>query len=190
MRYGALVLAAGASARLGRPKQLVIFEGESLLERSVRIAREADCDPVIVVLGADEDLIRRECKLQNVLIVSNLDWQEGMGTSLSQGARQLEGARGAIVMTCDMPAVTAAHLRALAASGDVTASTYATRKGVPAYFPRSSFERLIALRGETGAKELLRSAASMELHGGELDIDTPGDLARLEAELRAKTLLF
>ena len=81
-------------------------------------------------------------------------------------------------MTCDMPAVTAAHLRALMASDDVTASCYAGRRAVPAYFPIAVFPSLMQLRGDAGARDLLRSARCEELVGGELDIDTVGDFER------------
>jgi molybdenum cofactor cytidylyltransferase len=178
MNCGALILAAGASTRFGSAKQLVIFEGETLLARAVRIAQAAGCKPVVVVLGARENLIRNECDLSGVLVVSNPDWAEGMGTSLTQGIRALEGCPGVVVMTCDMPAVTANHLRALASSGAITASSYADRKGVPAYFPEEVFPALLSTEGDAGARDLLRSAAGIDLAGGELDIDTPEDLAR------------
>jgi CTP:molybdopterin cytidylyltransferase MocA len=180
MKCGALILAAGASTRLGQPKQLIVLEGETLLGRSIRIAREAGCEPVVVVLGAYEALIRARCKFQDVSIISNADWADGMGTSLSRGAREFKDVLGIIVMTCDMPTVTADHLRNLASSGELRASAYAGRKGVPAYFPSSLFPQLIALSGETGAKGLLRSAVGTELNGGELDIDTVEDLAGLQ----------
>jgi molybdenum cofactor cytidylyltransferase len=83
-----------------------------------------------------------------------------------------------MVTTCDMPAVTAAHLRSLMVSGEVTASLYAGRRGVPAYFPASCFRELMELRGDVGAKGLLSSAPFVELVGGELDIDTAEDLER------------
>jgi len=82
-------------------------------------------------------------------------------------------------MACDMPAVTAAHLRELMASGEVTASYYAGRRGVPAYFPAELFGELMRLRGDVGARELLSSACSVELPGGEVDVDTVEDLERV-----------
>jgi len=178
MSCGALILAAGASKRLGLPKQVARLNGETLLDRTIRVAAEAGCAPVVVVLGAFEDLIREQCKLQDVSIVSNPAWAEGMGTSLSQGVRTFDDATGIFVMTCDMPAVTANHLRALAASGAVTASLYAGRKGVPAYFPSELFPGLLKIKGDVGAKEILQPAHGIELAGGEFDVDTPEDLAQ------------
>jgi CTP:molybdopterin cytidylyltransferase MocA len=180
MKSGALILAAGASKRLGVPKQLVCLGNETLLDRSVRIAGEAGCAPVVVVLGAFEELIRQQCRLKDALILSNPDWKEGMGTSLSLGIRAFADVAGVVVMTCDMPAVTAGHLRALATSDAATASSYAGRKGVPAYFLPDSFPELRKLQGDAGARELLRTANAIELTGGELDIDTNGDLSRAQ----------
>jgi molybdenum cofactor cytidylyltransferase len=177
MKDGALILAAGASKRLGHPKQLIELTGETLLDRSIRIATEAGCEPIVVVLGAFEDMIRNQCRLQGTVIVSHPDWEEGMGTSLAKGIRAFEDVSGVVVMTCDMPAVTADHLCALAASGPVTASSYAGRNGVPAYFPRDTFPQLSEMTGDLGARELLRSAAAVNLPGGELDVDDAEDLA-------------
>jgi molybdenum cofactor cytidylyltransferase len=178
MKSGALILAAGASTRLGSPKQLVRLGDETLLERSIRIAEEAGCAPVVVILGAHEELIRSQCNLSDVLVVFNPDWADGMGTSLSLGARIFENVSGIIVMTCDMPTVTADHLAALASSGTVTASLYVGRKGIPAYFPREVIPALFEMKGDVGAREILRTASAIELAGGEIDIDTKEDLAR------------
>lgn len=176
MKCGALILAAGASTRLGHPKQLVRLGNETLLDRSVRIAREAGCVPVVVMLGASEDQIRDQCELQDALVISHPDWAEGMGTTLSRGVRAFDNVQGILVMTCDMPAVTADHLRTLAASEEIAVSSYGGHKGVPAYFPRDRFSKLLELRGDIGARELLQSANGVELPGGELDVDTSDDL--------------
>jgi molybdenum cofactor cytidylyltransferase len=77
-----------------------------------------------------------------------------------------------------MPAVTAAHLRLLMASGGLTASSYMERRGVPAYFPASAFKDLMELQGDAGARSLLQSAWCVELPGGEVDVDTIEDLEK------------
>lgn len=178
MRVGAVVLAAGASIRLGKPKQLLTLGGETLLKRAVQVAREAGCSPVVVVLGASAASIQATCDLSDATIVMNENWAEGMGSSLRVGVRALQDLDACVVTTCDMPAVTATHLRALMVSGKVTASFYGGRRGVPAFFPASDFQSLIELGGDVGAKDLLESARFVELAGGELDIDTVGDLER------------
>lgn len=180
MSVASVILAAGASQRLGELKQLICLGQETLLERSVRIGREACCEPVVVVLGASAEIVRERCSLEDAIVVINQEWPEGMGASVRAGVRALDASvEGCVVMTCDMPAVTAQHLRALMVTGEITASSYAGRLGVPAYFPRAKFRDLMKLRGDTGARDLLRTARAMELVGGEIDLDTPEDLARV-----------
>ena len=179
----ALVLAAGASTRLGQPKQMVEVAGETLLDRAVRVAGEAGCEPIAVVLGAGAKRVTEECDLRSVWVVVNAGWAEGMGSSIRAGMELVDGfaeAHGVVVMACDMPGVTAEHLRGLASEAEVaTASGYDGRRGVPAYFPRTDFAALLALRGDAGARELLQQARVVELAGGEMDVDTAEDLRRL-----------
>jgi len=174
-----VVLAAGASTRLGEAKQLVRLGGETLLERAVRVAREAGCTPVVVVLGAEAEMIRATCALGDAVVAVNERWREGMATSIQSGLKAVRAgiaaigeANGVVLMTCDQPAVTAEHLRVLMATGEMTASAYAGRWGVPAYFPATAFAALGRLTGDAGGRELLREARTVELEGGELDIDT------------------
>jgi CTP:molybdopterin cytidylyltransferase MocA len=178
----AVVLAAGASTRLGQPKQLVTLSGEALLDRAIRTARQAGCAPLIVVLGANHAEILAEIQLDDALPVINDRWREGIASSIRLGVRTLElvakDAEGVLLMTCDQPAVTARYLNLLMLRQEVKASRYAGRNGVPAYFPRKYFEDLVALVGDAGARTLLAQASFEDLVHGELDIDTAEDLAR------------
>ena len=187
MSIAAIILAAGASTRLGQPKQLVMLDGERLLERAIRIARQAGCEPVVVVLGASAETILSECDLEEAAVVINADWEEGMAASIACGVAAVDGeVEGALVMACDQPAVTSAHLQALMNTGEVTASMYAERRGIPAYFPAASFEDLMALEGDVGARDLLRTAPAVHLEDGELDVDTPAEMNRAQAFFAAK----
>lgn len=177
-RIAAVVLAAGASRRLGSPKQLAMLGDETLLERAVRLARAAGCSPVIVVLGAEYKQVLANCGLGDAVPVIHDKWEEGMGSSIRLGVRACEDAAGVVVMTCDQPAVTVEHLQLLMRGPEVNASRYAGRKGVPAFFPERYFGELEALNGDVGARDLLRSAEAVELVGGELDVDTLEDLER------------
>jgi len=183
MKTAAVVLAAGASTRLGQLKQLVRLGEETLLERAVRLAREAGCSPVVVVLGAEYVQVLGSSLPGDAVPVVNDRWEEGMASSILLGVQTLgfvaKEAEGVVIMTCDQPAVTAPHLRALMGADEVMASHYAGRNGVPAYFPSSQFGELMKLRGDAGARELLRTARSVELPGGELDVDTTDDLNRM-----------
>jgi len=181
VKIAAVVLAAGASRRLGELKQLIRLGGETLVERTVRVCREAGCDPVVVVLGASAEAVRRGCLLESAVVVVNDGWSEGMGSSVRVGVGALGGdVEGCVVTTCDMPAVSPEHLRELMRMGDVASSSYAGRRGVPAYFPREMFGSLAELRGDAGARELLKGARTVELVGGEMDVDTVEDLARAQ----------
>lgn len=189
-RVAALVLAAGASERLGQPKQLVQYQGERLMDRAIRIAHEAGASPVFVVLGAGyEELLK---VLQNnpyePRILINKAWKRGMSTSIALGAAAAErvDADDLLVLTCDQVTVTAEHLRRLMETSHrehVVASHYYERRGIPALFPVFSFHALQELTGDTGARELLQDDAvlTVPLHGGEFDVDTPADLERLRA---------
>jgi molybdenum cofactor cytidylyltransferase len=181
-QVAALVLAAGASRRLGSPKQMAVLGGETLLERSVRIAREAGLAPIVVVVGAEWEFVLARSSLGDVVSVVNEDWDEGMASSIRIGIKTLELAgtktQGVLLMTCDQPAVTSQHLQLVVTSDEVKASQYAGRKGVPAYFPTRYFDRLMALHGDAGARQLLVDAQSIEFAGGEWDVDTAEDLER------------
>ena len=193
MSVAAIILAAGASRRLGRPKQLLLYDGETLLNRAIRIASEAGASPVLVVLGAQSEVIRNLIESGSATVVHNDHWQEGMGRSIEAGicalAVHAPESEGVLLMGCDQPRLTADHLRALIgafASHDspaIAASTYAGITGVPAVFPRQTFAELRALRGEMGARSVILRAplpvVSMPFEGGEVDIDVPDDLARL-----------
>jgi molybdenum cofactor cytidylyltransferase len=181
MRVAAVVVAAGGSTRLGEPKQLVRLGKENLLERAVRVAQEAGCAPVVVVLGASSDVILAQCSLANACVVLNEDWASGMGGSVRVGVGALENIGGCVVMTCDMPAVTPEHLRLLIGLGlerEVIASFYFGKRGVPVYFPSTMFAQLTTLCGDSGARELLQDARYVELAGGEVDVDTVADVER------------
>ena len=178
----AVVLAAGASSRLGELKQLACLGEEKLLERAVRVAREAGCSPVIVVLGSKYIQVLENSLLGDAVSVVNDEWETGMSSSVRLGVRTLrsmgEHAEGVLLMTCDQPAVTAGHLRLLMKGVEMKASRYAERNGVPAFFPKQYFAKLMMLKGDAGARELLATSPYEELAGGELDVDTVEDLAR------------
>lgn len=183
---GAVVLAAGGSTRLGRPKQLLDLNGEPLVRRAARIAAEAGFDPVVVVVGAEGEAVTRALGGAFVA-VTNPDWSTGAASSIRRGLEALlalrPGVAGALVVTCDQPLVEARHLTALASAlgpdRSIAASRYAGTLGVPALFARTVFGELLALTGEPGAKPVImrdtRRVASVELPEAERDVDTEAD---------------
>ncbi len=180
----AVILAAGFSRRLGRPKQSVVFEGTSLLERAIRTAQAAELHPIIAVVNEPSwtDLLA-PC---NVIVLLNPKAEEGMSTSVVAGIHRLEqhAVTGAILMACDQPDLRPDHLRALCADRNrITGSHYANRTGVPAYFPAAIFPELLRLTGDAGARTLLQNAVSIPNDALALDIDTEEDLRRAQQQL-------
>jgi CTP:molybdopterin cytidylyltransferase MocA len=192
----AIVLAGGASTRLGQPKQLLrlpAFGGETLIEHAVGLARAAEAEPIFVVLGAHVEEIRRQAQLLDCVVLRNEAWAEGMASSLRLGIfAVIEAARdasGAMILVCDQPALSAEHLRRLLAAHrndpeNIAASRYAGRLGVPAVFPRALFPALLELKGDQGARAILQNSGltihPIEFARGELDIDSLEDLQGLE----------
>jgi molybdenum cofactor cytidylyltransferase len=194
MSVAAIILAAGASSRLGRPKQLVEFRGETLVARAIRLALEAGAEPVIAVLGAEYETIRAAIASTRAQTIRNENWEQGIAGSVHAGLRVVAesapDAAGAMILTCDQPRLTAEHLRALLVAfaalrePGIVASNYASVRGVPAIFPREVFPELYALEGDRGARALLARPSvpvvARDFDGGEIDIDTPTDLAGIE----------
>ena len=129
----AVVLAAGGGRRYGMPKALVEYEGSLLVERAVRTARGV-CDPVLVVLGARAVDVWRQADLDGATVLANKDWETGMASSLRTGLEGLRGWPGridaALLLLVDMPGMTAAALRRVAAAAAPDALAVATYDGV------------------------------------------------------------
>jgi len=194
LRFGAIILAAGASTRLGSPKQLLFIDGQPLVVRAAQAALSAGAWPVIIVLGAHAEKIRPAIARLPVLAVENSAWPEGMAasirtgiTTLGQFSRTLEAT---IIALCDQPAFDAAVIAQLLTAQrstgcSIVASKYAGRHGAPALLLRPHFSALAALTGETGARDLLNDdlahIAAVHLPALAQDLDTPADVAALRA---------
>jgi molybdenum cofactor cytidylyltransferase len=189
--HGAIILAAGASARLGRAKQLVDIDGEPMLRRAARCVLATAPHECIVVLGHEADRIEAALDGVRVRTLRIIDADTGMAASLAAGVDALDKrCEGALVVLTDQPALSAGHLQRLvdawrAAPARAAASAYAGVLGVPALLPRAWFGDVGALRGNVGARALLRGRADevVAIDAPELarDIDVPEDLARIRA---------
>ena len=201
----AVVLAAGSSSRLGTPKQLLRYRGETLLHRTVRLAIGAGLDPVHVVVGCEAPAVGDALEELRVRVsrVFNPDWQAGMGTSLARGIASLPAgpepgaaATGpapgaALVLVTDQPRLSPAILTEIVAAhrngAALVASRYASGAvGVPALFARRHFPDLTRLTGDRGARALFTryrdDLVTVAFPDGDLDIDTPAAAATLESE--------
>ena len=188
---GAIILAAGGSERFGRPKQLLTFQGESLVRRAVR-AVTAQCSCVVVVVGDLGAEIENDLGESSATIVPNADWRRGLGTTIRCGLRHLHASLPdldtVVIAACDQPFVEPGTIAALMAEHErsgkpIVASSYANTLGIPALFDRSYFDALLALPDQSGAKAIMESrpddVASIEFEKGAIDIDTPADFERL-----------
>ncbi len=181
MSVAGIVLAAGFSRRLGRPKQMVRIAGETLVERSVRIARGAGLEPIFVVWNGDS-AVPPSLHAPGCTVVLNNNAHEGLASSIRAGVRAAQGSagvQGVVLMTCDQPGTRPEHLRALYGEPNrMTGSDYAGKTAVPAYFPAMYFDHLLELQGDAGARVLLARAHGIEAQGLEIDVDTEQDIAR------------
>jgi molybdenum cofactor cytidylyltransferase len=185
---GAVVLAAGGSSRLGRPKQLLVHEGRTLVRRSAEAAVAAGCEPVVVVVGAHGEAVATELAGLPVRTVENPEWQVGMGRSLRVGVRALPEVDAVLVLLCDQLRVDSTHLEALVdtfvrTGSPIVASGYEGARGVPALFSRALLPELEALEADQGARKVIVRDASRVVEvpfpGGGEDVDTAADLSRL-----------
>ncbi|HEX4668029.1 MAG TPA: nucleotidyltransferase family protein [Chthoniobacterales bacterium] len=189
MKVGAIVLAAGASSRLGRAKQLLAYRGQTLVRRITQAAVDAGCSPVIVVLGCERERIAAELRDLPVEIVSNDNWERGLGSSLRLGVKAVADGDALVILVCDQPHVSDEVVQRLIETQTKTncpivASAYAETRGVPALFMRECFPALLSLGDGEGAKVLIGARESevalIDFPEGAIDIDATEDLSRLE----------
>jgi len=188
-KLGIIVLAAGSSSRLGRPKQLLKFEGKSLLFHTVEQIL-ALSTKAIVVTGAKNGAIEKE--VHSDLICPNPDWEKGMGSSISCGLKKLlelySDLESCIITVCDQPYLEAAVLFKLVEKHKETgkgiiASSYAATIGTPVLFQRKYFTALMELSATGGAQKMIKKYAedvdSIAFEKGAIDIDTLADYEQL-----------
>ncbi len=186
-----MILAAGFSRRLGRPKQTLTIDGETLVGRAARVARAAGLSPLIVVVN-EEAAFGAALQEQGCIVVVNRQAAEGMASSLRRGVEEARArqASGIVLMTCDQVATRPGHLRALYEEPlRVTGSRYAQRTGVPAYLPVATFDALLQLQGDVGARDLLRGAHAILAEELSVDVDTEQDLAQIAGSTASSGLL-
>jgi molybdenum cofactor cytidylyltransferase len=179
-----VVLAAGSSSRLGQPKQLLSYDGRSLVRRAAEVGLAAGLAPVVVVTGAHAAAVERELRSMPVRIVRNEAYRAGQSTSVRAGISALPPETEAVVMLLvDMPAVDEEVVRALIAAWQATGAplvrpTFDGRPGNPVLFAARLFPEMLALEGDEGGRPILqRHADAVQLvpttqPGVLLDVDT------------------
>lgn len=190
---GLVILAAGASTRMGIPKQLLRYQEQSLIRRLVEMAIASVCHPIIVVLGANAERIQPEIKPLDIQLIENHYWTAGMGTSVRVGMEALKAdnldVEAVVLMVCDQPLVSTQLINQLvdnhrATGRSIVASEYTGILGVPALFHRTLFPELTALKGDVGARQVIKQrgleAFGIPFPEGVIDLDTPGDYEQLK----------
>ncbi len=189
-----LLLAAGKSERLGRPKQLIDYQGNPLVRHIAEVALAAQLDSLTIVTGAHSEKVNAALKGLSVQIRDNEDWARGMGSSIAAGAKSIlakhPDATGILILLSDQPNITSEHLLNLQnvferKGAYLAVSAYKDTFGVPALVGRNFFDDLLKLEGDQGAKQIFIKEVIPDMQvafpDAALDIDTPEDLAKFES---------
>jgi molybdenum cofactor cytidylyltransferase len=187
-----IILAAGSSSRLGRPKQLLAYKNTTLLQNTIKEASSVENTFVIVVTGSNHDLIKTDLDSSKIKVTYNSNWESGMSSSINKGLSELlllyPDCESCIFAVCDQPYVISKIFEDLIAEYQKTnkgiiASSYAGTLGTPVLFNKKYFGNLLQLEGQEGAKKIINrfldDAVSIPFEKGNIDIDTPEDYDKL-----------
>lgn len=186
MNTAIIILAAGASSRMGAPKQLLLVDGKTLIKRVCDTAMGTPCHPIVLVLGANRNLIRKETERMPITVIDNPQWENGMSSSIKMGlagAYMTEKAIEAVIfLTVDMPYVSAELINKMIEKAksdekiEIVACKYQNQMGIPVLFKRSLFTNLLELSGDEGAKKVViknkDKTVFIDFPEGKLDLDT------------------
>jgi molybdenum cofactor cytidylyltransferase len=185
---GIIILAAGSSSRFGRVKQLLHFNNKTLLQHVIDEAIDSGAEPIIVVTGANADEIEKNIPQDNIEIIRNDNWQQGMASGIVEGLKKAitlnNDIKKIIITVCDQPFVSSAIFKQLYEKQErsvqhIVACAYANTIGTPALFAQNYFDALMSLQGEEGAKKILKAnredVATIDFPQGAVDIDTSKD---------------
>lgn len=196
-KTGIIILAAGPSSRLGKPKQLLMHRGKTLIEHICSEALETGLHPVLVVTGAAADQVSKVLENKPVEIVFNEQWSTGMASGISAGLSELlkpdYGIESVIIAVCDQPFVSADLFKQLMKTKaeqnkGIVGCAYAGIIGTPVLFGKAYFGKLLALKGDEGAKKIVKTnsadLAGIPFEEGNIDIDTQEDYEQLISSIR------
>ena len=180
-----IILAAGASRRMGQPKQSLPYRGHTLLSYVIQCVLASSCSPVLVVVGANADEVEPVIEKTPVNIVKNPEWNQGMSSSIRYGVQYIRehclNVDGMIFFTCDQPCVSIGLIEQLIhryteSNKTIIASHYGGKIGIPVLFSHEFCTDLIQLKGDVGAKSVIQKypdqVTSVEFPKGKIDLDT------------------
>ena len=187
---GGVLLAAGGSSRLGRPKQLLSIEGEILVVRMARLLIDLVPGSVVVVTGSSSQAVENQISGLPLQIVHNSRWEEGMAGSLAAGVENLSGEiEGVLIMLCDQWRVGLTELQELVQTWKTDISRIVAAYwnddggrviGPPVIFPKTLFEELTSLQGDRGARSVIEKhrddVSFVAIKNARFDLDEPADL--------------
>ena len=186
---GTLIMAAGNSSRLGKNKQLLQFREKSILNRCLDICRKANSDDIILVLGSDYESIIAQIETQDLTLLLNPDWKNGLSSSITKGIlwAMTKKLTGVFVILPDQIHFESNLLISLMGAAQENphqpvCSKYEEGYGAPSYFPARFFDEIINLKGN-GAKAIIdkysKETIFIDFPKGMIDIDVPADLGLL-----------
>ncbi|SHH61091.1 nucleotidyltransferase family protein [Flavobacterium defluvii] len=194
-KTGIVILAAGNSSRLGRPKQLLEYKESTLLKNTVSEALKVPNSFVLVVTGANKVIIEKELNSAEITLCFNAEWENGMSSSIVKGLNELlllnPDSEECIFAVCDQPFVTSLVFENLIQESHKTekgiaASAYSETLGTPVLFHKKYFNELLELKGQEGAKKIIKKywddVVSVPFEKGNIDIDTAEDYEKLISE--------
>ncbi len=194
-RVAGVILAAGEAKRMGKPKQLLSYQGEPFVRRVAKTALQAGLSPVIVITGAYAPQVEAALiDLPNLHLLHNPHWQSGQSASVRAGVQTLQsqfaGVGGAIFLLADQPQVNIHLLQALMEQhaqslAPILAPLAADRRANPVLFDQTVFDDLLTIQGDAGGRVLFRQYPLRYIPWMDesllLDVDTEEDYRKLLA---------
>lgn len=170
------------------PKMLLRFKDKTLLQHIIDEIKNSDADHLTVVTGCYHAAIKEVLGLQEIDLIENKSWEQGMGASIQSGITHIiqhyPNTQHLIILVCDQPYISSALLNEMIRTKQKTgkgivASAYNNTIGTPVLFEKKYFNSLLLLNGQQGAKKIVlqntNDTAEVAFAGGAFDIDTPED---------------
>lgn len=188
MKLAILIMAAGSSSRMGSIKQLLKIDGKTLLEKAIETSKKIRNTRIVCVLGAHAEVIKKQINFEGVDFVINNEYALGLSTSIQSGITYLQTQNhpfeGVLILLADQPAIEMQYYQDMARlfsenPEQIVASSYGTKMGVPAIFPKEVLNEIMRIQGDKGAQGFLQQnkqkIVTPEISVNLFDLDTPED---------------